>query len=128
MFKRLLLLAALLFSAHAQAAIIGNPVVAQQSPAAESSHVFATASANLYSAQLTTGGSAGYLMVFNATTAPADGAVTPALCLYAAANTSLPLNFAFPVPFSTGITFVFSTTGCFTKTASATAFFSAQTR
>lgn len=70
----------------------------------------------------------GYLMTFNSTTVPADGAVTPIECVYiSAAPASLGLNFA-PLPpewYSTGIVVVFSSTGCFTKTVSAHAFFHA---
>ncbi|MDE2106108.1 MAG: hypothetical protein KGL39_53290 [Patescibacteria group bacterium] len=95
------------------------------SSAAESGHVFKASAGNLYSAYVTTGSTAGFLMIFNATSAPADGAVTPIHCIQAPANQTVSLSFN-PGPaevFSTGITAVFSTTGCFTKTASATAFF-----
>jgi len=71
---------------------------------------------------ITTGGAAGFLMVFDATSAPADGAVTPRICRVVAANSSLEVVFNAPVNFGTGITAVFSTTGCFVKTSSATAF------
>lgn len=71
---------------------------------------------------------AGYLMLFNLTAVPSDGAVTPIECVYvAAAPGSVGLNFA-PQPtewFSVGIVAVFSSTGCFTKTVSAHAFFKA---
>lgn len=98
------------------------PVV---STAAESNHVLKNAAGNLYSVYATTGAAAGYLMVFNATSAPVDGAVTPIHCIPVGAGSTAGLSFAGgpPESFSTGITAVFSTTGCFTKTASATAFF-----
>jgi len=84
---------------------------------------------NLYGLNVTAGASAGYVMVFNATGAPADGAVTPARCIPLAANTGIDLNFrGQPVYFNTGITVVFSTTGCFSKTASATAFIAADVK
>lgn len=80
------------------------------------------AAGNLYRVAITTGASAGYLMVFDATTPPADGTVTPVLCRAVAANASLDVSHAgAPDRYSTGITAVFSTTGCFTKTISATA-------
>jgi hypothetical protein len=66
-------------------------------------------------------------MVFNATSAPIDGAVTPQNCIQVPANSTNFLNWAPQPPewYSTGISVAFSTTGCFTKTASATAFFHA---
>jgi hypothetical protein len=99
-----------------------TPVV---SSAAESNHVLKGSAGNLYSLYVTTGATAGYLMTFNATSAPADGAVTPIDCVQAPANQTTGLTFGSGPPdvYSTGITAVFSSTGCFTKTASATAFF-----
>lgn len=68
----------------------------------------------------------GWLMTFNSTTVPADGAVTPIECVYiSSAPGSVGLNFA-PLPpewYSVGIVVVFSSTGCFTKTVSAHGFF-----
>jgi len=94
------------------------------STAVEGSRVFKASAGNLYRIALTTGASAGFLMVFDATSAPADGAVTPTLCRAIAANTSLEVDHAVaPDRYATGITAVFSTTGCFTKTVSATAMF-----
>jgi hypothetical protein len=99
-----------------------TPVV---SSAVESGHVLKASAGNLYSVYVTTGAVAGFLMVFNSTTVPADGAVTPIECQPAPANGIASLTFN-PGPvesYSTGISVAFSTTGCFTKTASATAFF-----
>ena len=95
------------------------------SGAAESSHVFKASAGNLYDAYVTIGSTAGFLMIFNLASAPADGAVTPQDCLQVPASTTQSLFTAGTPPevFTTGITAVFSTTGCFTKTASATAFF-----
>ncbi len=97
---------------------------------AVASALVAKASAgNLYGINVVSGASAGFVMVFNATAAPADGAVTPLKCMPLAANTGIDMNFRDqPSYFSTGITVVFSTTGCFTKTASATAFISADVK
>jgi hypothetical protein len=67
------------------------------------------------------------LMIFDATTAPADGPVTPAKCYIVPSGTTS-YSGAFVVPgaaFTTGITAVASSTGCFTKTASAHAFIAA---
>lgn len=88
--------------------------------------VFKSASGNLYGINVVSGATAGYVMVFNATSIPADGTVTPARCYVLAANSSFDLAFKpTPIFFGTGIVVVFSTTGCFTKTASATAFIAA---
>lgn len=77
------------------------------------------------SADSTLSAAAWWIMIYNATTAPADGAITPAKC-YAMTlgTTSYSAAFPSPVPFATGITIGVSTTGCFTKTASTHAFIS----
>ncbi len=95
-----------------------------RSTSAESAKVFKSSAGNLYAYQVTTGASAGYVLLFNATSAPIDGAVTPVKCVSVAANSTVGVSMNPPEYFSTGITAVFSTTGCFTKTASATAMFS----
>lgn len=95
--------------------------------AAVASNLVAKASAgNLYGFHVTAGASAGYVLLFNATSLPADGAITPQGCYALAANTTLVVDLR-PLPkrFATGITIGYSTTGCFTLTASATAFISA---
>lgn len=99
-----------------------SPVV---SSSVESSHVFKASAGNLYSAYVTVGATAGFLLIFDATSAPVDGAVAPTQCVVAPANQTVSLSFnpGPPEVYSTGITAVFSSTGCFTKTASATAFF-----
>lgn len=98
--------------------------VPKNSAAAESSHVFKATAGTLFGLSVTSGASAGYVLVFNATSAPADGAVTPVACYQLPASQTIGIAFTpFPLAMSTGITAVFSTTGCFTKTASATAFF-----
>ena len=69
---------------------------------------------------------AGYVMLFDATTAPADGAVTPKKCWAVAANGTIDIRYDVPIKCSTGITLVYSSTGPYTKTASATAFLSGE--
>ena len=84
---------------------------------------------NLYgftvSADSTLSGAAWWIMVYDATSAPADGAVTPAKC-YAMPSGVTSASYSFPAPtaFATGITIGVSTDGCFTKAASIHAFIS----
>lgn len=111
--------------ATAPHSIAGGALTPTVTSAVASSLVLKASAGNLYGFSITSGASAGYVMVFNATTAPADGAVTPQFCSAIAANASLNFDMTtgnIPERFTTGITLVFSTTGCFTKTASATAY------
>jgi hypothetical protein len=105
-------------------------IVAVVSASAESNHVIKASPGLFYDAYVTTGATAGYFMAFNATTAPVDGAVTPASCVQVPANNTISLGVygAPPVVYTTGVVLVFSSTGCFTKTASATAFFSGRVK
>lgn len=97
------------------------------SSAQEASHVFATAQANLCQFSITTAGTAGYVLVYDATTAPSDGTVAPKACYQVSANNTTGFSYiSSPLYTSTGLVMVFSSTGCFTQTSSATAVFSAQ--
>jgi hypothetical protein len=90
--------------------------------AAADNLVIKASAGNLYSAYVTAT-TAGYFMLFNATTEPADGSVTPVHCAYVPANSSVSLYYGdIPEAFGTGITAVFSSTGCFTKTGANAAF------
>jgi hypothetical protein len=101
---------------------VGGAVATQQTTAVASSLVLCTAACNLYSVALTTGAASGYLLVFDATSAPADGAVTPKFCRAVSSQATVELDYsAMPRRMTTGATAVFSTTGCYTKTASVTA-------
>lgn len=84
--------------------------------------VACTSACNGYAVDAETQSSAGYVMVFNVSGAPADGAVTPEICRAVAANTPVRITLgteAIPRRFSTGLTVVFSTgANCRTKTAS----------
>lgn len=98
--------------------------------AALASNLVVKASAgNLYgfqiSADSTLSAAAWWIMIFDSTTLPGDGAVTPAKC-YAMPLGSTGFSGSWPLParFSTGIVIGVSTTGCFTKTASIHAFIS----
>lgn len=78
------------------------------------------------SADSTLSGAAWWIMIYNATSAPADGAVTPTKCYSVpSGTTSVSGAFTAPPSYSTGIVIGVSTTGCFTKTASTHAFISA---
>jgi hypothetical protein len=88
---------------------------------------------NLFEAQVTTGASAGNFMLFDSATVPADGAVTPIKCVVVPANSTATLTYKpIPLSFVNGMSAVFSTpagaAGCFTKTASATAFIQGDTK
>lgn len=85
---------------------------------------------NLYSVSITTGASAVYLYVFNATAAPADGAVTAGnasgnyqVCTAVGATTTFTQPFEIPERYSVGITPVVSSTACGTLTKATTAVF-----
>lgn len=97
-----------------------------QSTTNGSSLVVKATAGNLYQLTTTIGATSGYLLLFDAATLPANGAVTPLGCWPVASNGAngvVSLAFDPPKPFATGITAGFSTTGCFTLTASATAAF-----
>lgn len=89
-----------------------------------SSNVLKASAGNLYQIQVTTYAVAGYVMAFNATSLPSNGAVTPLLCWVVPANSTLDVTYNLPIRFSTGITIGFSsdTDGCFDLTASTEAF------
>jgi len=90
----------------------------------ESHHVFLAKAGTLYGFSVTSGASAGYVLVYNSASAPADGTVTPIGCYALPASSTLGVAYTpLPLTMSTGITLVFSTSGCFTQTSSATAFF-----
>jgi len=116
---RFLILAVAAMFATPAAAQIGN----NQATTVVGSALSVGSPGYLQGINVTSGASAGYVLVFDAAAVPADGVVTPARCMPLAANTGLELNWrASPINFRTGMIVVFSTTGCFTKTASATAF------
>ena len=93
----------------------------------ETGHVLKGSAGNLYGVEVVTTTVAGYLEVFNATTVPAAGAVTPVAACYVGAFGTCALNFMPPLVMATGISVAFSaSTTPFTKTDSATAFLSGQ--
>ena len=98
-----------------------------QSSALESNHVLKASPGNLYSVYVTTAGTAGWLLTYNGTSAPTAGgaAIAPVDCVIAPANSTVGISMGGDPPdaFSTGIVAVFSSSGCFTNTASTTVFF-----
>lgn len=114
-------------SAAAGSGVAPTPVAASQALAAN--QVIKASAGNLYSFQVsadsTLSAAAWWIMIYNATSAPIDGAVTPLKC-YAmpAGATSYSAAFPMPIYLSTGITIGVSTNGCFTKAASTHAFIS----
>jgi hypothetical protein len=101
-----------------------TPVVGTSGQVATGGLILKAAPGCLIAAYLLNSTTAGYLMVFNSITVPADGAVTPIHCIPIAASSYQYLNFAPQPPewYSTGISVAFSTTGCFTKTVSSALF------
>ena len=119
--RRILIAVALL--CVPSAALAQSVSKTRAAPAVSGGYVLKAGTAVLAGMNVTTGASAGYVLVFDAATVPADGAVTPLRCLPVAANTGVDINFrGSPLKFDAGAVVVFSTTGCYTKTASATAF------
>jgi hypothetical protein len=117
------------FLIGAVAACLALPAAAQSvsktsaGSAVSAGQVLRAGTTNLAGLNVVSGASAGYVMLFDAAAVPADGAVVPLRCMPIAANTGLDLNFrGSPLRFDAGAVIVFSTTGCFTKTGSATAF------
>lgn len=105
----------------------GVPILT--SAALATSQVVCSAACNLYgfevSADATLSAAAWWIMIFNATSNPADGAVAPAKCYAVPLGTpSYASSFPTPVRFSTGAVLAVSTTGCFAKTDSIHAFLS----
>lgn len=101
----------------ASASIGITPVV---STAAEASHVLKASAGNVYSAYANNfSATTGWLVLINATSAPADGAITPLACALLSPNGVASINYAPGPPgvFTTGITAVVSSGAtCFTKT------------
>lgn len=108
--------------ALAPTSAVAQAIVPVLSASLESGHIFKGSAGNLYRVRATVN-IAGYVLGFNSTTVPADGAVTPASCTQVSAGTTEIDHAQTPDRYSVGISFAFSTTGCFTKTASVNAMF-----
>lgn len=99
------------------------------SASTESNHVLKASAGSLSALTVTIGATSGWVLVFDAASAPSNGAVTPKWWFPVTSDGTkggIAVSWPVPVPFSTGITAVFSTTGPFTQTLSATAQFSGQ--
>lgn len=111
-------------STGAQAVVIApgtaaTSAVAPVATAAAGNNLVLKASAgNLLSASaVNQTATAGFLVLLNATEAPADGAITPLACVPLPANSAGSISYSTPARFSTGIVAVItSATTCFTKT------------
>jgi hypothetical protein len=106
-----------------------SPVASISTGSLAANQIVSAVPANLYSfevsADATLSAAAWWIMIYDAASAPVDGAVTPKKCFaQASGTTSYAAAFPTPVVFSTGITIGASTTGCFSKTASTHAFIS----
>lgn len=92
-----------------------------------SNHVICAAACNSYGINVVnTDTAAIWVMAFNATSAPADGAVTPAWLYQLPASSTLNASLAagdFPMRWTVGMTLVCSSTGPLTKTADAKCLF-----
>ncbi len=88
------------------------------SGAAANSLVLKASAGNLFSVTATNlTATAGFLVVLNATAAPADGAIVPLACVPVAANGTATISYPTPARFTTGITVVItSAVTCYTKT------------
>ena len=93
-----------------------------------SSSVLKTGKTNVIGFQVNSGGAAVWVMLFDSATVPADGTVTPKKLYQLPANSTLTSSWS-PGPFlalANGAVLVCSSTGPFTKTASATCAFSGE--
>lgn len=110
-------------SSVAPVAIAPNP-----SGALASNVVLKASAGNLFSLNVAATTVSGYVLLFNATSLPANGAVTPVRAWALNAGQTLDLTFDPPLRLGTGITAAFSsnTTTPFTLAASATAFISGE--
>lgn len=93
-----------------------TPIVA--TTASAQSLVLKNSACNLYGFSATCS-LAGYVMLFDATSAPADGTVQPKRAYPVSANTSIEIGFLPGVRMTNGAVLVISTTGPFTKTTGA---------
>lgn len=102
-----------------------GPIAPTQSTTTESSHVFCAAACTVYSLNVQSCPSGDWLLLFNATSAPSDGSVTPA-GYWQLGSTGVAFSWVAPLKMTTGAVTVCSSTGPFTKTAVSGAAFTGQ--
>lgn len=110
------MLLAFLASAPAQSQVATTPI---PSAVAENNHILRAAPGRLYNLFVANQtATAGFVVVLNQTTVPADGAILPLLCVALPASGTAQLNLILrPAAFNTGITVVITSAAtCFTKT------------
>lgn len=113
-----------IFSAPTSAS--ANGIAPVQTSAVATGLVVKASAGNLYDFEVTSGATAGEVLIHNTTTVPAAGAVTPVKCYILPANSTIGGSWTPPISFGTGISVSFSSAStCFTQTNSATAFISA---
>lgn len=112
---------------NSYAALLGNAVPSQQTSTVDGSLILKTSAGYLQGFSVTSGAAAGYVLIFDSATVPSNGTVTPKFCYNLPATSTTGATWVpYSMPFTNGLVIVFSTTGCFTKTISATAFISGQ--
>lgn len=107
----------------------GLPLAPTVSTTYTATKVLQASAAVIKSLSITSTSASAFVMVFNATSAPADGAVTPAKCFQFNGPNTVAVDWGLhPLKLATGATVVISTgADCLTKTTGvATAFFDAQ--
>ena len=109
----------------------GGPAPAVSSSTTEPFKVLKSSAGSLISLHVVTGANDSWLMLFDASSAPSDGAVSPKWSQFIPSNGTngyLDKSWDIPLSFATGITAVLSSTGPFTKTALSQGVFSAQVK
>lgn len=108
----------------------GLGVANQASADGVSSFTFTASEKLLLSLSVKIGATSGYVMVLDGAALPSDGAVSPVWCsariVSDGTSGAVSVEWAHPLRMTNGITIAFSTTGCDTLTASATAKFMGQ--
>ncbi len=109
--------------------LAGAGLASQASADSVSNFVFTAANKQLSSMTVKIGATSGYVMLLDAAVLPSNGAVTPKWCwrtLSDGTAGAVAVQWSPPLLATTGLTAAFSTTGCDTLTASATAKFMGQ--
>lgn len=128
--RNLILLALALVASPAAAQTITQPNPAPvQASGAASGVVIRTGVGQVNSVNIVNGATAGFAVLYDGPTIPADGALTPTLirwCMPIAINQGLRDGFGTPLYFYNGLVAFVSSTSCTTKAAVAYGFAAAQ--